>query len=266
MDTPEPAPILELKDVTVYREDTLVFDGLSMSLPFGVQTAILGPNGAGKSTFLKLVSGEVHPVSDDRSLVRLMGMHRWNVWDLRARLGLVSHDLHRDFDGSATGAEVLLSGFHSSIGVYPHQTFSRDQQDRAREVAERVGVLDLLERPYARLSTGEQRRCLLGRALVHCPQALILDEPTAGLDPSATFLYLDTVRRLIASGTTVILVTHHLHEIVPEITRIILLNRGQVVVDGLREEILTREHMTRLFGRSIELMYVREYVYAVPAQ
>ncbi|GKS57811.1 ABC transporter ATP-binding protein [Nitrospira sp.] len=265
MDTPEPTPILELKDVTVYREDTLVFDGLSLSLPCGVHTAILGPNGSGKSTFLKLLSGEVHPVSDERSIVRLMGMQRWNVWDLRAKLGLVSHDLHRDFDGSATGTEVLLSGFHSSIGVYPHQTFNQAQQDRVREVAGLIGILDLLDRPYARLSTGEQRRCLLGRALVHRPNALVLDEPTAGLDPSATFVYLDTVRRLMTRGTTVILMTHHLHEILPEVTRIVLLKRGRVVGDGPREEVLTREQISRLFGTSIELVPVREYVYAVPA-
>ncbi len=259
-------PLLEMEKVSVYRSDRLVFDRVSLSLSYGEQTAILGPNGSGKSTLLKLLSGEVHPVPDESSTFRLCGLERWSVWEIRAALGIVSHDLHRDYDGMATGLEVLLSGFYSSVGVYPHQRFDEGQHYRARDVAELVGMAPLLDRPYVQLSTGEQRRCLLGRALVHRPRVLVLDEPTSGLDPQACAVYLSIVRRLMAGGTTVVIVTHHVHEIPPEVTRVILLKEGRVWRDGARAEMLTGQNLSRLYGISLTVLSgAGGFVHAVPA-
>ncbi|MFO0774015.1 MAG: ATP-binding cassette domain-containing protein [Nitrospiraceae bacterium] len=258
------APILELRDVTVSRGEQIVFDRLTLTLTQGEHTAILGPNGSGKSTLLKLLSNDLHPWPDDQAVFRLFGQDRWNVWDLRAHLGIVSHDLQRDYDGSATVSEVLLSGFYASSGVYPHQSFSAVQRTRAHQVAQAVGVVHLLNRLYVTLSTGEQRRCLLGRALVHRPSVLILDEPTSGLDPRAASIYLEHVRDLMAKGTTVVIVTHHVHEIPPETHRVILMKEGRIWADGRRADMLTSQRLSELYETPLEMIQAGGYVYAVP--
>lgn len=257
--------LLSAKHVTAYRGDTCVFQDLTLDLERGTQTAILGPNGSGKSTLVKLLTGEVHPVPRDETVLRLFGLDRWSVWDIRARLGIVSHDLQRDFPEEATGLEVLLSGFRSSLGVYPYQTFDFRERNRAGEVAEQVGVAQLADRHFATMSTGEQRRCLLGRALVHDPEALVLDEPTSGLDLQACFQYLATIRKLMSTGTTILLVTHHIHEIPPEIERVILLGRGRVLADGSKDSILTGPRLSRLFETPLEVGSAQGFFYAVPA-
>jgi iron complex transport system ATP-binding protein len=257
--------IVEITDVTAWRGDTRVFDRLSLTVPRGCNTAILGPNGAGKTTLLKLLAREIYPVARAGSRIRLFGQERWNVWDLRARLGIVSHDLQREYSGEATGWHVILSGFYASVGVWAHQRFDRAHEARAREILELLGIGALKDKPYATMSTGEQRRFLLGRALVHDPEALVLDEPTSGLDLKACFQYLEIVRGLMRAGKTVVLVTHHIHEIPPEIERVVLLQRGRVVADGAKPEVLTSERLSALFDTPIALVQANGYYQAVPA-
>lgn len=257
--------IVEIKNVTAYRGDTRVFDNLSLALPRGCNTAILGPNGAGKTTLLKLLAREIYPVASADSGIRLFGQERWNVWELRARLGIVSHDLQREYSGDATGWHVILSGFYASVGVWAHQRFSAAHEARAREIVQRLGLTELKDKPYAAMSTGEQRRFLLGRALVHDPEALVLDEPTSGLDLKACFQYLDIVRALMRAAKTVVLVTHHIHEIPPEIERTVLLKHGRVIADGDKSKILTSARLSELFDTPIELVQANGYYQAVPA-
>ncbi len=214
--------ILEINHATVYRGDTCVFDDLSFVLEEDQHTAILGPNGAGKSTILKLLAGEVHAVSKDETSIRLFGGTQWNVWGVRKRLGMVSHDLQHQYMEQVTGLKVVLSGYYGSIGTYHHQDFTYAQIARARAMMEDLGIAGMTDRKYSAMSTGEQRRCLLARALVHGPSALVLDEPTSGLDLTATFHYLDLVRGYMRKGKTILLVTHHIHEIPPEIRRVVL--------------------------------------------
>lgn len=256
--------LLDINQATVYRGDTCVFADLSLTVPVGRQTAILGPNGAGKSTLLKLLSGEISPASRDGSHLRLFGLDRWNVWDLRKRLGLVSQDLQQTYVEQASGKEVLLSGYYASIGIYRHQVFSPEQHARAEAVMEQVGVAGLRDRPYAELSTGEQRRVLLGRALVHDPATLVLDEPTSGLDLRACLDYLRLIRRLMQEGTTVLLVTHHLHEIPPEISHVVLLKAGRVLGEGPKKELLTSRILSRLFDTPVELVEANGWYQVLP--
>ena len=178
-------PILEIEKATVYRGDTCVFEDLSFTLQEGVHTAILGPNGSGKSTLLKLLAGEVHPVPNDAMRIRFFGEEQWHVWDVRKRLGMVSHDLQHQYMDQVTGLKVVLSGFYSSIGIYGHQDYSYAQLAMADKMLEEMGSASLKDRRFGEMSTGEQRRCLLARALVHDPTALVLDEPTSGLDLTA---------------------------------------------------------------------------------
>ncbi len=257
-------PIIDIRRVSLYRGDTPVFCDLSLSLHENEHVAILGPNGAGKSTFLKMLSGEVHPLALDYSQVRLFGEERWDVWDVRKKLGIVSSDLQRDYLPCAEGYNVVLSGFYASNDIYAHQVFSQAQIARAHEVIEELGIMPLAGRPFGHLSTGEQRRFLLGRALVQDPPVLLLDEPTSGLDLKSCFQYLDLVRAQIGKGKTVVLVTHHLHEIPPEIDRTIFLKQGQIVADGSKAALLTDDYISNLFDCRIVLAKANGWYQALP--
>ena len=258
------ASILDIKHATVYRGDTCVFSDFSFALRGGEHAAILGPNGAGKSTLLKLLSGEVHAMARDETRMTLFGEERWNVWDIRKRIGIVSHDLHRDYLICAEGLNVILSGFYASNDTYEYQQFSKTQLTRAYEVMQELGIMSLSGRRFGHLSTGEQRRFLLGRALVHDPPVLVLDEPTSGLDLKACFQYLDLLRAQITKGKTVLLVTHHLHEIPPEIDRVIFLKEGKVVADGFKPTLLTDDQVSRLFDSKITLVQANGWYQALP--
>ncbi|NTV66362.1 MAG: ATP-binding cassette domain-containing protein [Chlorobaculum sp.] len=256
--------VFEFSNISAYRGGTLVFDGLDLSISIGENTVILGPNGSGKTTLLKLISREIYPVHSDDSRMLVYGRDRWNVEELRSRLGIVSHDLLKHYGAHAFGRDVILSGYYSSIDTWPHQIFRAAEIEHAEELMRQLGVDELADRPFGRMSTGQQRRFLLGRALVHRPEALLLDEPTSGLDLSASFLYLDTARKLMQQGTQLILVTHHIHEIPPEITRVIFMRKGRVVADGDKEAMLTSSNVSALFGCSVELIERNGYSQAVP--
>ncbi len=257
-------PILEIEKATVYRGDTCVFEDLSLTLDEGVHTAILGPNGSGKSTLLKLLAGEVHQVPNCATRIRLLGEEQWNVWDVRKRLGMVSHDLQHQYMDQVTGLKVILSGFYASIGIYGHQDFSYAQLTRADTMLEEMGAGSLKDRRFGEISTGEQRRCLLGRALVHEPTALVLDEPTSGLDLTATFHYLDLVRAHMRKGKTLLLVTHHIHEIPPEVERVVLLKQGKILQDGEKRAVLTEANLSALFYCQVSLAQANGWYQALP--
>jgi iron complex transport system ATP-binding protein len=258
-----PHSILSLREVVAYRGDTRVFDGLSLEVAARESVAIVGPNGAGKSTLLKLLAGEIHPVVREGSWLRLFGRDRWNVWELREHLGIVSNDLQAAYEGNVCGIDVVLSGYRSSVGTW-HQDFTAAERRRAERVLEELGVGDLAARRFAEMSTGQQRRLLLGRALVHDPDTLVLDEPTGGLDLKACFQYLATVRRLMREGKTVVLVTHHIHEIPPEIARVVLLQSGAVVADAEKRTALTSERLSDLFGIAVEVVERNGFYQAMP--
>jgi iron complex transport system ATP-binding protein len=272
-----PMQILKLHNTTAYRGRTRVFDGVNLTVEAGCSTAIVGPNGAGKSTLMKILAREIYPV--DRSVnrqlesavdgsdsfVEIMGQRQWNVWELRNQLGVVSAELQQNYHRHVLARTVVLSGFFSSVGHYDHQSVTPEQQDAVTRVLAELGIAELQDRPFATLSTGEQRRCLLGRALVNQPRALVFDEPTSGLDLAAMFQYLDTMRKLIRGGTTVVLVTHHIHEIPPEIERVVLLKKGRVFRDGEKEAVLTSENLSELFDVSIAVVKQRGFYQAFPA-
>jgi iron complex transport system ATP-binding protein len=257
-------PILDIQHATVYRGDTCVFSDFSFALQEGEHAAIVGPNGAGKSTLLKLLAGGVHPLPLDETRISLFGEEGGNVWEVRKRLGIVSHDLQRDYLICAEGLNVILSGYYASNDTYEYQEFSEAQIARAREVMKELGIESLAGRRFGHLSTGEQRRFLLGRALVHDPFVLVLDEPTSGLDLKACFQYLDLLRAQIRKGKTVLLVTHHLHEIPPEIERVVLLKEGQIVADGSKANLLTDVNLSRLFDQPVTLVRANGWYQALP--
>jgi iron complex transport system ATP-binding protein len=244
------APLIEIREATVWRGTTRVFENLSLTIQQHERVAILGPNGAGKSTLLKLIDRELYPVAREGSWVRILGRTRWNVWDLREHIGLVSPDLQAGFTPAASVADTILSGFFSSSGVHPQlrEQITPQQVERANVVIGLIGLEGIRDRAFGTLSTGQQRRCLLGRALVHDPHTLVLDEPTSGLDMAAAFDFTSRIRDLARRGRSLVLVTHHLNEIPPEIERVVVLKEGAIVADGPKAEVLTRERLSAVYG------------------
>jgi len=259
-------PLIEIRNATIWRGTTCVFEKLSLTIEQHERVAILGPNGSGKTTLLKTINRELYPVVAADSAVRILGHDDWNVWDLRRHIGIVSHDLHQRYTPTTTALEVVISGFHSSIGVHGTlaQRISANEVNKAQAILELLGIDALANTALRSMSTGQQRRCLLGRALVHEPQTLILDEPTEGLDFAASFDYLDRIRRLARDGRNILIVTHHLNEIPPEIDRIILLQAGKVVADGPKSVVLTSEKLSSVYETAIRVAEVDGFFLAYP--
>ena len=189
---------------------------------------------------------------------------RWNVQQVRAHLVVVSHHLHSNYSNIALGLYVVLSGFYASVGIWQHQNFDTEHIELAHHVMNLLGIEDLEVRQFSTMSTGEQRKFLLARALVHDPEVLVLDEPTSGLDLRACFQYLEIIQDLMSTGKNVILVTHHVHEIPPEITRAILLKEAKVVYDGDKSKVLTSKTLSKLFDRSIKIIEENGFYQALP--
>lgn len=260
------SPLLDIRNATIWRGNTRVFDDLTLTIERHERVAILGPNGSGKTTLLKTINRELYPVECEGSWVRILGRERWNVWELRRHIGIVSHDLQQRYQPAATALEVVLSGFLASIGVHGllGKRIDATRVAAARDILEKLGIADLADTPLKSMSTGQQRRCLLGRALVHRPDTLILDEPTAGLDFAASFDYLARVRALAREGCNIIIVTHHLNEIPPEVGRVVLLDRGMVAADGPKASVLSPELLSRVYGTPVAVAEIDGYYLAYP--
>ena len=257
--------VIDIHRVTAYRGTTCVFRDFSLAVDAGCSTAILGPNGSGKTTLMKLLSRDIYPVAEPDSHVKVFARDRWNVWDLRTRLGIVSHDLQHEYLRGARGINVILSGIYASIDIWQNQEFSLEDRQKAETVMDKLGIGALQHRAFGSMSTGQQRRFLLGRALINDADALLLDEPTTGLDLKATCYYLETLRKLMQLGKTVILVTHHLHEIPPEIQRVVLLKEGRIVADGQKSDVLTSATLSSLFDSPLQVVTVNGYYQVLPA-
>jgi iron complex transport system ATP-binding protein len=288
------APFLELDDASVILGGTRVLDRLTLTIRVGEHAAILGPNGAGKSTFMKLLTLQLYPAVEHEDPaterdpatgsgsarassraeglsrataappIRVFGQERWDVFSLRSQLGIVSADLHDRFvhgnsNGVLTGLQAVLSGFFATLGVYEHQHITGAMRAQAGEALERVGAARLARRTLDTMSTGEARRVLIARALVHTPVALVLDEPTRGLDLVAQHDFMEQVRRIAQQGTTILLVTHHVDEIIPEIERVILLQGGRIASDGPKATVLTAAELGRVFNATLVVQQTGGY-------
>lgn len=260
-------PLIELHQATVWRGSTRVLRDFSLSIAQNEHVAILGHNGSGKTTLLKTISRELRPVASDDSWVKILGQEHWNVWALRKQIGMVSHDLQSGFAANSSVLETVLSGFFSSVGLDDqHRAELRtDQLERAAAVVSLLGLEFLARRKYHTLSTGQQRRCLLGRALVHDPHTLIFDEPTSGLDMAASFELLARVSELVRRGRSLLWVTHHLNDIPREIERVIVLNNGEIAADGAKAEVLQAELLSEVFATRLKLVEIEGRYLAYPA-
>ena len=264
-------PVLELVAATVEKDGRRVLDGVTLTIHAGEHTAIVGPNGAGKSILVRLLTHEDRAIAPDdgSSPVRVFGCANWHVFELRSQLGIISADLHHRFvggnsEGRITAEAAVLSGFLASDGILRYGAITDDMRRRVAHALHRMGIAHLARRGMDAMSSGEARRVLLARALVTSPRALVLDEPTTGLDLVARHDFMERVRQIARDGTTLILITHHIDEIVPEIARVILLRDGRVVGDGPKQSMLTAKRLTDVFDAPIALDERRGYLYARP--
>ena len=260
------APLLEIKNATVYRGEYRVFEQLNLTIEQGERVAILGPNGAGKSTLLKLLSREIYPVDNDDSFVKILGNKTVNVKDLRQQIGWVSHDFQAKYFPLTTGFDVVLSGLLGEIGhLYQHDVTDAQRQLTLATMTE-LNLLPLQDKMYHHLSSGQQRRLLLARALIHRPRHLILDEPTNALDLQGSFNLLQDISRLANnSNTAIVMATHHLQEVLPEIERVVFIQQGRIIADGDKLGLLTAANISELYGVKVQLREERGYYQVFPA-
>ena len=251
--TSETPPLLDLQRIRVMRGQKVALDDFSLRVRVDEHVAILGPNGCGKSTLIKTITRECYPVAQENSSISILGQESWNVFDLRALLGIVSNDLMLSCTGEARGIDVVLSGFFSSTGIFPHHAVNSKHQALADAALAQLRVSHLAERPVCEMSSGEARRVLIARALVHNPRALLFDEPCNSLDLAAQQSVRQTMRMLANSGIGIVLVTHELGDIIPEIDRVVLMSQGRIVADGHKEEILRTERLQAVFGVPVEI-------------
>ena len=264
-------PVLELSEATVVKDGRRVLDRLNLRIAGGEHTAIIGPNGAGKSLLVSLLTQEQRALAPANGTppVRIFGRQNWDLFELRSQLGIISTGLHQQFvngnsEGSITAEAAVLSGFLSSYGILRYGTISDAMRQRASTALQAAGASHLTDRTLDEMSSGEARRVLLARALVTSPRALVLDEPTTGLDLAARQSFMETVRDLARTGTTVVLITHHIEEIFPEIRRVILIRHGRIVADGPIAGTLTEVGLSTLFGCPVSVEVSGGYYYARP--
>lgn len=241
-------PLLELHHATVVRDGRTILEVDHLVLNEGEHVAILGPNGSGKSTLVGMLTRDVRPIfRPEGPCVLLRGRALWDLAEARRLLGVVSDALQEDYDRRVTVRDAVLSGYFGSIGLYREHELTPAMRTHAEELMLMLGISAYGQRMMDTLSTGEARRTLIARALVHEPAALVLDEPCDGLDPHATWSFLRTLRGLATPERSLVLVTHHVNDIVPEIGRVIMLKDGRIVADGSKEEVMTSEQLSALF-------------------
>lgn len=257
---------LELRNVNVARGDRVVLHDVNLNIRAGEHVAILGPNGCGKSTLIFTITCQIYPMVQPGMHVRIFGRDRWDLTLLRKHFGVVGAGLVGELPGErtavTTGLDAVVAGFFSASTLWPNLHVTEEMRERAREALGRMEALHLAEQLVGEMSAGEKRRIIIARSLVHRPRQLLLDEPSNALDLAAQRDLRETLRRLAQEGTGLVLVTHHLGDILPEIERVILMRGGRIVGDGPREELLTETKLSELFGASVRIGRDEEWLHS----
>ena len=257
---------LELAHVNVARGDRVVLHDVNLQIRAGEHVAILGPNGCGKSTLIFTITCQIYPIVQDGMHVRIFGRERWDLTQLRKHFGVVGAGLMGELPGErtavTTGLDAVIAGFFSASTLWPNLEVTDKMRERAWEALGRIEASHLAEQLVGEMSAGEKRRIMIARALVHRPKQLLLDEPSNALDLAAQRELRETLRRLAQEGTGLVLVTHHLGDILPEIERVILMRDGRIVGDGPREELLTAPRLSELFNTPVRIGRDEEWLHS----
>jgi iron complex transport system ATP-binding protein len=253
---------LDLRSVNVARGDNVVLHDVNLSIRTGEHVAILGPNGCGKSTLILTMTCQIYPIVQTGMRVSIFGRERWDLTELRRHFGVVGTELPGERTAVTTGLDAVVAGFFSASTLWPNLHVTDEMRERAWEALKRMEATRLAGQFVGTMSAGEKRRILIARALVHRPDQLLLDEPSNALDLAAQRELRETLRRLAQEGTGLVLVTHHLGDILPEIERVILMRDGRVVADGPREELLTEARLSELFQTKVRIGRDEEWLHS----
>jgi iron complex transport system ATP-binding protein len=243
--------LIKLDGISVVRNKNPILTDIDWTMQDGENWAVIGENGAGKSFLLRLLSAQMFPSSGK---VKVFGEEfgKVDMWELRKKIGLVSDSLQKRQHDHTKVLDVALSGFFSSVGVY--NTVNSDMEKSALKQLKFMGVDRFKERNFSELSTGEQRRVLIARALVFDPKLLILDEPCTGLDIPAREKFLNNIGELIKKGHNIVFVTHHIEEVIPTINKVLLMKNGRILAAGDKEKVMTEENLRKALGYEFELV------------
>ena len=254
MNSSPTATFLHLERVNVARGDKVVLHDVNLRIEAGEHVAILGPNGCGKSTLIKTITCECYPLVEAEMRVSIFGRDRWDVHALRKRLGVVGAELPGRQTAKTTGFDAVVSGFFSSSTLWPNLEVTPEMRVRASEVVAQLEIAHLAGKLVGEMSAGEARRVLIGRALVHGPEMLLLDEPSNALDLFAQQELRQSLRKLARRGIGILMVTHQLSDVLPEIDRIVMMRDGRIFADGSKAELLNKARLKELFGVDVELV------------
>ena len=263
----DPYQFLELVNINVARGDRIVLHEVNLTIRAGEHVAILGPNGCGKSTLILTMTCQIYPIVKPGMHVRIFGRERWDLTQLRKHFGVVAaglmgSELPGERTAVTTGLDAVIAGFFSASTLWPNLHVTEAMRERAAEALERIEASHLANQLVGEMSAGEKRRILIARALVHRPRQLLLDEPSNALDLAAQRDLRETLRRLAAEGTGLVLVTHHLGDILPEIERVILMRSGRIIADGPRAELLTAPRLSELFNTPVRIGHDDEWLHS----
>lgn len=248
------APLVTLHDAVVRREGKEILHVDNFVLQQGESIALIGPNGSGKSTFIQLITREVFPLHRDIPPVLFKGHDRVTLEETKQCLGVVSSTMQNQMTVHLPALDIVCGGLFGSLGVPWHREVTDEAQQKALESLDFLGVGHLAHRDVKTLSSGQARRVLIARALVHDPEVLVFDEPTTALDPEGMYYVRKAMRDLIAAGKAIILVTHYPEDIIPEIDRVVMLKEGGIFGDGSKDAMLTSEKMTDLFEVPLRIL------------
>lgn len=258
----ESPAFIEMRNISVARGGGIVLHNLSLRIGPREHLAILGPNGSGKSTLIQTLTCQRYPAVQEGSHLSIFGRERWDLSELRRHLGVVGSELPGERTPHTSGRDAVISGFFSSSTLWPNLHVTPEMKERADEILHLLEVEHLRNKPVGEMSAGETKRILIGRALVHRPQILLLDEPSNTLDLAAQWELRHTLRRLAQQGTGLLLVTHHLSDIIPEIDRVVMMRSGRIAADGPKKELLTAPRLRELFGVDVELVERNGFTHA----
>lgn len=244
--------MLRVAELGIERGETKVLRDVSWRVEPGQHWVILGANGSGKTSLLSALTGYLMPTCGE---IFLLGQ-RYGEFDwrqLRKRVGIVSSSVRQMMNDDEPALESVVSGKFAMIDLWGRAT--RGDRDRALRLLQQVECAYLADRPWRVLSQGERQRVLIGRAMMAQPRLLILDEPCAGLDPAAREHFLQFLQRLGSQkkSPTLVLVTHHVEEIMPVFSHVLILKRGRVLAAGPKPEILSGRLLSRAFATRARL-------------
>jgi len=241
-------PFVELEDVDFTYGEVRVLERINLTVEPGDFLGIIGPNGSGKTTLLRVMLGLIEP---ERGHVRLFG-HAPATFQQWGRLGYVPQKATLDPGLPATVQEVVATGLVPTLGLFGR--VGPAQRARIAEVLGQVGMAAHTSARIGTLSTGQQQRVLIARALVSNPELLILDEPTGGVDPEAQTSFYALLQHLNRErDVTLVLVSHDIGVVAKEVTKLACLNR-RLIFHGRPGDFLSDAALTALYGPSVRVV------------